>query len=160
MKSIIIKIGLVAGVVGIVVFSYKSDVITGLYDSTSAIGDKLAGGIMSIIENVSTDSSLTGKEYEIVYKWKDESGKYHYGSEPPQGKKDVIKIKILPEQNVVHLKKPESAPVANQQSADADSAEKSRLSGILESYNNPVKKAIDARNKMEQRNREIEEALQ
>lgn len=148
MKSYIVKIGLVAGVIGIIAFSYKSDV-----------GNKLAGTIASIIDNISTNSSLTGKEYEIVYKWKDASGKYHYGNEPPQGKKDVIKIKILREQNVVHFKKPKLSPTTEKQSPDSDSGEKRRLPGILESYNNPVKKAIDVRKKMEQRNRELEKAL-
>ncbi len=92
MKSYIVNIVLVAGAIGIIAFSYKSDLITGLYDSTSAVGDKLAGTIASIIDNISTNSSLTGKEYEIVYKWKDASGKYHYGNEPPQEIRDVIKI--------------------------------------------------------------------
>lgn len=160
MKSYIVKIGLVAGVIGIIVFGNKSGLISNFYDSTSSVVDDLAGSITRTYNNIFKDSSLSGREYEIVYKWKDASGKYHYGSEPPQGEKDVVKIKIFSDQNVVHLKKPRTASAEDTKSTDPDSGEKNQLPDIMDSYNNPVKKAIDARKKMEQRNRKIEEALQ
>ena len=135
MKLFSIKIALVVGVIGTMAIGYKTNLIPALSDST-----------------------LPGEEYEIVYKWRDSAGKYHYSNEIPEGNKNAVKIEIPRQLNIVKSKKSGADQVTGKPSFA--SGEKSRLSGILESYNKPIEKAIDVRNKMEQRNRKLEKALQ
>jgi len=140
---------LVVGAAGAWAMGYKVDFLPALPDSVMNSLDGLVPGV----KTSSGDSPPAKEETNTVYKWKDASGKLHYSNAPPKKDENVTELRISNQQNVVPSRGIPPAP--NTAVAEPETSG-NPLSGLLESYRQPVEKATDARGKMEQHNRQLE----
>lgn len=151
MKIHRILIVLGVGVVGAAALGYQAGFLPASPGPVKARIDSIAAGVKHAAIGTSSEETNT------VYKWKDASGRLHYSNTPPKKGEQVTEMQISSQQNVVQSRTAE--PLAPTTQSESETKE-STLSGLLENYNKPVEKAVDARNKMEQHNRQLEKAAQ
>lgn len=165
MKKYLFKIALGGGALIVLMISYEAILLPSSSSSSLSKVKTLTSSVISRVSSIKIpsidnplDSSLLGEKNETVYKWKDSKGKLHYSNEPPKAVKNFSTFELSSQQNVMQSKGAD--PEQEKAKLTTDSSEKTGLSGILESYSKPLEKAKAAREKMEQRNRQLEKITQ